>query len=633
MEKSKSWLATIEITQIPNLNGKDSISWLCNPFLDSTIYGVNFQIEDDIFSWSFFLNNSTKGDALKNGYRLLAHLKNIFVGMNGKVKVEKKNSYIMNQDIEFYELKLPNLDFDDKISLLNKIITLFKINPGHKINFFILWRRDDAVKQSLKTAGLADVVEVNEEFRIRIFISVEYLYDSTSDLEIQKSEIKGYLEILRDIQNKHGKKAELEYISDGGLLNNELFNEDSRKTYPNVFDFTLPESLPILKPHDEIYGGFEFKKEKNQPRVLLGNLNIDGIKTKRKAYLSLNDFMYHMFVSGLTGAGKTTFLSHLNSEFRRKAKNVGILIFNLEKKEEHVNFDYDIYYKYGDPDFKIPYYFRGEDLEQTLYGVASYIIAAVGLDGIVQINMNNVLEKEVRENGDPPKYIETLFEKLLEWFEIHRYPDEFHYGITEAIKNRIMKIVSHPVLRKTLELPPIHPVWFKAWLNGKTVFLDLSNCDITTKRLLTLAIFQLISVYLPDTRKENVKEKRLKNVIFIDEIGELLKMPVGKVKKDDDYITSYYISAVFSRFLNTFRSREVSLIYAAQRPALLFPNIALLPNIKVLFRTEQTSSRLYTTRPELQDELFFQKNRVATVFDGVNARKFSFVTAKVFRGE
>jgi len=90
---------------------------------------------------------------------------------------------------------------------------------------------------------------------------------------------------------------------------------------------------------------------------------------------------------------------------------------------------------------------------------------------------------------------------------------------------------------------------------------------------------------------------------------------------------------VFSHFLNVLRSRGTSLVCAGQRPALLLPNVSLLPNTKILFRTEQTSSKLFINRIDVQDDLFFQENSIVTVIDRVNTRKFLFYTAKVFRGE
>ena len=638
MEKSKSWLTTIEINHIPNMKRRDHETWLFNPFNDSTIYGVKFRIDDEVFSWSFFLDYNKKGDALRNGYRLLAHLKENFPGIDGDVRIKKKNSETSNKDIDFYELKLPNLSINDRISILSKIINIFLLNPGHKIKFFILWKRDEikgGLREGLKVIGADEVIKVSELFRMRVFVSIEYKYARRLDFERQESEIKGYLKTLEDIQNVYGKKAKLvpaspntyDHILYGGHVKNDLLSEKSGTIHPDAFDFLLPESLPIKKPDDEIYGGLEFKKEKNKIKIILGDLIIDAIKTKRKAHLYLNDFMFHIFISGLTGAGKTSLFSQISSEIQQKASNVGILIINLEKEGEHVNYDIDIMYKFGDPDFKVPYYIKGKNLYQTLEDVASYLIAAVGMDDIVATNMGNVLEREVLKKGGPPQYVEKLFEMLKAWFEESRYPEEYRNAIVDAINNRILKAISDPVVRKILELPSIIPDWFKAWINGKTVFIDLAGCKMTVKRLLLLAIFQMINVYMPKAKN------KLKNAIFIDEIGAILTKPVGKSNKNDDVITSYYINDVFSHFLNVIRSKGTSLVYAGQRPALLFPNVSLLPNTKILFRTEQTSSRLFINRLDHQDDLFFQENRIATVIDGVNARQFSFYSAQVDRGE
>jgi len=635
-EKSKPWLTTIEINHIPNMKGKDHESWLFNPFNDNTIYGVKFHIDDEVFSWSFFLDNSIKGDALRNGYRLLAHLKEKYPGIDCDVQIKKKNSEKIKQDIDFYELRLPILTIDDNINILSKIVSHFKINPGHKIKFLMLWKRDEGdFKKGLKEIGVDNVISVSEAFRIRIFVSIDYKYDPKHDLLSQESEIKGYLDALEDIQNIYGKRAELVPVSPniyhhilyGGHIKNDLLTEKSSTAHPSAFDFLLPESLPIIKPKDEIYGGLEFKKEKNKVKIILGDLILDAVKTKRKAHLYLNDLVFHIFISGLTGAGKTHLFSQLSSEIRQKASDVGILIINLEKENEHLIYDIDLMYRFDDLDFKMPYYIKGKNLYETLDDVANYLIAAVGMDNIVATNMGNVLEREVRNHGDPPKYVDTLFEKLKTWFKESNYEKDYRNSIVTAINNRVLKLFSDPIIRRILELPPIIPDWFKAWINGKTVFIDLAGCKMPVKRLLTLAIFQMINVYMP---KANNK---LKNVIFIDEIGAILTNPVGKSDKNDDAITSYYINELFSHFLNVIRSRGTSLVYAGQRPATLFPNVSLSPNIKILFRTEQTSGGLFINRLDVQDDFFFQKNRIATVIDGVNARQFSFYSAPVNRGE
>ncbi len=636
METSKKWLTTIEITQIPNLEGNGTLSWLFNPFMDNTIYGVRFQVYDEIFSLSFILNSDTRGEALKLGFRLLSHLNERFPGIEGKVKVEKEKSEKTLEIDDFYELKLPELSVNDKICILSKIINLFKINPGHEIEFFILWQRDNIISSSLEAIGINELLKVSEEFRIKIFISIGYNYDLERDFEEQESEIKGYVDSFKDFQNEFGKKAlfvqsslnTYNHILYGGQIKHDLISNNSIVAHPITFDLSLPESLPIKKPDDKIYGGLEFKKEKDETKILLGNLYIDGIKRKRKAYIYLKNFVHHILIAGLSGAGKSSLFSHLNTEIRSKASHVGNLIINLEKKNEHLNYDIDILLKFGDLDLRIPYFIRGEDMTQTMEDVASYLIAAVGLKGIVQTNMYNVLEAEIKEKGDPPRYLKTLFEKLKLWFKTHRYPDEFHNAIMMAIENRIIKITSDPVVSRILELPPTIPSWFKAWLNGKTVFIDLSRCNMTIKRLLTLAIFQMIRVYMPETRKNE-----LKNIIFLDEIGSILTSPMGKSKKDDDFITSFYINDVFSQFLGAFRSRGISLVIAGNRAALLFPNVSLMPNTKILFRTEQISSKLFTNRLDEQDDLFLQQRRKATIYDGVNTRKFSFYTTKVFRGE
>ena len=76
--KPEFYHAVIKITQVPNVKNKseENISWLCDPFVDGHVYGTKFTIDNEYFSWKFFLKENSKAEALKSGYIFLDYLTN-----------------------------------------------------------------------------------------------------------------------------------------------------------------------------------------------------------------------------------------------------------------------------------------------------------------------------------------------------------------------------------------------------------------------------------------------------------------------------------------------------------------------------------------------------------------------------
>ena len=647
------WHTTVEITQVPSTNemNNEDFSWLSNPFGDSRVYGVKYFIDDENFSWQFFLRAESKKEANNDGICLLAYLMEIYPGLNGKVHTRPITDEELDKKKLIFELVFPPPSFNKKIFLLKKIINLFNFNRNHRIQVYILWQKDDSRITEIEGTELESELELDENYKIKIFLDIDSnLINSEESTKLL--ELKSYLEYLTtDIRNVYGKRAYLKQVSsntwskilEGRPFHKNLLNENTGRFYrriledipedaipgfinPEIIDFNIPNTLPIEKanilPKENI--GFSSLSHEMNHRILLGNIYHNGVKTERKAYLHLKDFIHHLFISGLTGVGKSRFLAFLLDEFRSRAPKVGVLIINLLKKDEEGLFDADIVLQKGGSQFRIPYFIEGEDLEQTLEQVAGYIIASLGLKNIAVTNMENALSQEMNENGSPPQKIKDIFIKLLKWFEDHPYHIKYQTNITRAIKNRVMRLVSSPFIDEILELGPI-PQWFKEWQEGKNVFIDLSRFSKNGKRLLTHAIFQMIRTIMPEMRTNN-----LKNVIMIDEISEILEKPHFQNYDDDDTVSRHHLEIVFSAFLTAFRSRGISLILADVKPSRLFEAVYTLPNIKILFRTDKKCLQQFTLNSEEQEFISNQKGRRAFVIDGVNARKFTFHTLDSF---
>ncbi|KKL71759.1 hypothetical protein LCGC14_2091700, partial [marine sediment metagenome] len=647
------WHAIINITQIPkverNLNEDiPNDSWLCNPFGDKRVYGVKFLIRDEIFSWEFFLKAETEEEAIIDGNCLLAYLMEIYPGLYGVVSTKPITIEELNKGDPIYEIVIPPPRFEEKIFLLKKIINLFNINKESIIQVYILWQKDDSLIKSIQGTELESELEADAIYKIKIFINAKSHNKLSSESTMKGVGLNYYLKYLTtNIKNAYGERAYLKHLPSDtwskilkarpfykNLLNKntgrfyrriiEDIPEEDRPCFINadIVDFNIPSNMPIEKANiiPKVNISFSIPIGEKKRQILLGNIYHNGIKTFRKAYLGLEDFVHHLFISGLSGMGKSRFLAHILEDFKIKAPEVGILTINLVKKKEDELFNADIVIKKEDSKFRVPYFIEGEDIEEICEQVAEYLIASLGLKNVVVTVMENVLSHEISNKGAPPRKIMDLFKELLDWFDKRRYHIKYQTNITRAIKNRVIKLVSSPIIDKILELGPI-PQWFEEWKRGRNVFIDLSRFKKSEKRLVTHAIFQMIRTIMPEMRT-NI----LRNVIMIDEISEILEKSQSKNSDDDKTITKYHLEIVFTAFLRAFRSRGVSLMLTDHLPSKLFEAVYKLPNIKILFRTDMGCLQLFGLNSEEQEAVFNQKRRRALVIDGVNARKFSFHT-------
>lgn len=646
------WHSFIKIIQVPDMKNKNQAetSWLCDPFGDERVYGSKFTLEEDYFSWKFFLKEESKKEALINGYRFLDYLRGIYPGLSGEVKAKPIDHKKLNKKKNFFELRLPKPFFSKKINLFHKIINLFIFNKKHRFEIYILWHKDDSIIGELEETELEKEYKLDNNFQIKVYISVVPKFDKNTGMEEQKAELLGHLEYLTtEIQNVKGEKASLrqvssdilEYIFEGTAISKNIFGKSTGRflsgiadqipedefpgfVSPRVIDFTIPEYFLLEKALKVRNENINFLKKPNQNDIYLGNYISRGVITDKKVTLAADDLIHHVLISGLTGSGKTTFTIQAEHEISLKMPNCGILIIGLRKKEEYIPYKLDLILKYKDPQLRIPYFFKGENVEVTFEQIAALLASSLGLKQPVDIVMYNVLIDYFNENREVPDSLEQLFGKVLVWFEKYtKYNKKYRQSIRDAIKNRALQYTKSPTLDKITRLPSIKPFWFIEWMNGKNVYIDLSEeiCNTFIKKLLVNLIFQMIRTFFPQSRAN-----KLKNVIILDEVGEIGKKPKTTSPYDDEFITQYFFEKVFSDFLEAFRSRGIAIIMTAQKPSDLFESIYSLPNIIILFTTAHSCSKLFTNDIEEQDMLAKLGKRRAIIIDGVNGRKFAFYT-------
>ncbi|MFX1599710.1 MAG: hypothetical protein ACFFB6_03865, partial [Promethearchaeota archaeon] len=238
-----------------------------------------------------------------------------------------------------------------------------------------------------------------------------------------------------------------------------------------------------------------------------------------------------------------------------------------------------------------------------------------------------VLISFIRVNGKIPKSLKTLFKGLRKWFRIYKYHKKFQTNILRAIQNRVLTLLSNPILDKTLELTSGFkiPKWFQEWKAGKTIFIDLSMCNIYIKRLLSFAIFQMVKTLTPDIEAGN-----LQNIIIIDEAHQITEKPITTNPDDDDFIAREQLEKVFNSLLREFRSKGLSFILADQLPHRLFSCVTALPSLRILFRLSHLDNVIFTHNQRIQEYLTLQKNRHAIVLNGNNEEFFVIKTMDHF---
>jgi len=664
----KFWQARIKITQISSYVEKQKIlnsktkqlieidkSWLFDPFLDQTVYGLEISLNKQ-FSWVFYLKSDSESEAFRNGYSLLMYLEENFPGLTGEVNVLPVTQFILKQEFPIYELVIPNGPYNgpyyeqDRFYIIKKIAHLFQKNAGNFIQFFILWQKDDSVDQ-VKLGKIS----VFELYKLKIFVRIIMDKKSLSVKKFEVSKLLGQLQyVTMDIKNIFGERANFREINHNtweNILATDVFwvnrlDEHTGLKYsyikqklpkekipafisPGQVDFTFSEDLPLPKafnlPNENV--NYLPASESDNSQILLGKVVNKGVLTNNNKSLPIVHFAHSIFIAGQTGTGKTSLLGHICKEFHDKVPNIGVLILNLGKGKQEGFYKTDVILKFGTPEFHVPYYYKGEYLDKSLQETASYLIASLGLKSPCDKILYIVLKSFIFWNRAIPKSLKTLFRGLRKYFRKYKYHKKFQTNILRAIQNRVLTLLSDPVLDKTLELSHDYeiPKWFQEWNAGKTVFIDLSMCNIYVKRLLTFAIFQMVKTLTPDIEAGN-----LQNIIVVDEAHQITERPITTNADDDDFISREQLEKIFNTLLREFRSKGLSLILVDQTPHRLFSCVTALPSLKILFRLSHLDNQIFTHNREIQEYLTLQKNRHAIVLNGNNEEIFVIKTIDYF---
>ncbi len=648
MMEPKFWQTRVKITQIPSSletqrffsqSNKESVeidmSWLFDPFLDQTVYGLELSL-NKTFSFIFFMYAQNESKGLERGYAFLLSLEEKFPGLMGEVSVLPIDLSILKQKPLTYELVFPPKPLANEYRhlIIKKLIQLFKVRDLTNFQFYIFWQKDDSLTHNNLAIGRA-----LEVYKLKIFVRV--IKDTETDYDkLQTAELKGKLNYLTmGIRNLKGERASIKvpyvntwmhimssnvfWVNQKNLRTGAYYSrildslpEERRPTFitPDKVDFTFSGDLPIQKsltpPLENINYSSIGENEKNS--ITLGPVLVKGVETKIIKCIPKSHFANSVFIGGRTGEGKTTFLAHICNQFYKNAPDIGVLILNLQKGGQEKFYLTDDVLEYGSPNLHLSYFYEGEHLDKSLQETATYLVGSLGLSSPSDKIMYNVMNAFIKVNGRLPTSLKTLFAGLTKYFIDHPYHKKFQTYILRALQIRIPSLLSDRTLRNTIKLSRGNsiPKWFHDWKAGKTIFIDLSKPNIHIQRLLANAIFQMVKTLTPD-----VEAGKLQSIIVIDEASKILEEIVTKNYAHDDSITRDQLELIFNNLIKVFRSKGLSFFIADNTPNRLFSCAVNLPRLKILFGLGHLDSSLFTNNLKTQEYLSVQKEHHALIWD------------------
>ncbi len=590
------------------------------------------------FSLSFITKHRNKEKAHEQGLTILTKLKSLYEGIDGEISVIKISSKEIYKKDRYWEIKIPKPPFIEKMTFIRDIINLFDLNE-EKIEIYIMWKRVSSLNQFRIKKIREDVrnIKFNDAdekenflemwqgdlYKLRIFFTFK-VFEKDVRLRNQKiREIEAMLKTLAMSSRNETKIAKIKKASpfaNANIISNRLYG--GRYITSKSLDFDVLHGIPLPRSYaleDENIINLDVE-DHDLNYILIGNYIRNGRVSEKKIPIHKNIFSQSVLIGGQPGSGKTYLLSQITKEFYTKCPDIGIMIINLGKGNQELLYKFDKIYKYGKSNLRVPYFIRGKFPRRSLQETAKYLVAAVGLKNIVEINMFNVMQLFEQKRGQP-KTAKVLFNNLLKYFEFRPYHSKFQTNIIRAIENRVLSMLSDMRLEKTLELynnPYKMPSWFEEWRKGKKVYIDLSSCTIYEKRLLCNAIFQIVRSCVPDKEEGN-----LKNIILLDEAHQILEKPsLPADPDDDDYISRQSLKDIFNELLREFRSKGVSFIISDQTPYTLFDCATILPSLKFLFRLGHLSASIMGSNEKEEALLPEQENRHFIVVNGVTGEKY-----------
>jgi len=176
-----------------------------------------------------------------------------------------------------------------------------------------------------------------------------------------------------------------------------------------------------------------------------------------------------------------------------------------------------------------------------------------------------------------------------------------------SVESAIDLLREDPTLEKALWIPFRLPEWLRLWNEGKSICIDLSECDIHYQKLVVAMLLQAIKNLLPDNNSDIpigvVAIEDVDNIFqkppheeyrryygesheYWDELrGEnyfLTKEQTEEAYGDKMYFANVQLERVISRIVfDEFQYKNISLINVCQEPMRIYRDMTLKSQINI----------------------------------------------------
>ncbi|MHA1647985.1 MAG: hypothetical protein ACTSVL_10465, partial [Promethearchaeota archaeon] len=216
------------------------------------------------------------------------------------------------------------------------------------------------------------------------------------------------------------------------------------------------------------------------------------------------------------------------------------------------------------------------------------------------INVASTILKESYENHSIPKNLDEFFDRIAE--SVKNYGQELNKNMSGIFNNRKGILQDDLLLKNTKFLDGKVPDWFDWWLQGKSVFLDLSTC--ANNYVKSLVVFLILNMIHIRADELPIGMDELKNIIFIDEAHCVFSKP----RNNSDSAIEEMKSEILGRILTENRSKGISIVISDQQPTSLLDVTNQSIATRINFNLNENATNFFYNNP-IEREIIKQLNK------------------------
>ncbi len=331
----------------------------------------------------------------------------------------------------------------------------------------------------------------------------------------------------------------------------------------------------------------------------------DFSRNMRTENIPVEQFKYNLLIWGKDKSERIALLSHILNQFHTRVPKVGVLLIKLNSDNNSNLFYLDKIYEYGDSNLEIPYFLEKEQNERNREQFENFINAIFGFHFEMRVVIGCVLLSY--KAGEFPSSLVDFLDDVKLYLINNPYSEDFTQSHIKSVENAIKLLREDTMLEQALWIPLQLPEWLKLWNEGKTVCIDLSQCDLYYQRLLVAYILQAVKNYVPYNNSdlpvgvvaiEDVDEIFQRppyeeyrayyglNREYWDELAEqnyfLTKEEIEEAYGDKSYLSQVQYERIISRIiLDEFRYRNIGLINVCKDLSKVYMDLPIQSQLKI----------------------------------------------------